>query len=86
MKKYLLGFCLLATGCSAMGGWMQAKPTQVVVAEGCKAAMLDDNRNNTLVNNVVPYPEVKAALNTAHAAIQVALQQCIDRATQAAGQ
>ena len=80
---YVIGFCLLAS-CGASAAWFHTKTTQVVIADGCRAVMKDDALNNAAMNNVVPYPEVKAAINTAHAAIQAALQTCIDKATQAA--
>lgn len=80
----LITALLLLSGCAASQGWFRSPTTQQVVATGCQAAMGDDNRNNALVNALVPYPEVKAAINTAHLAIQQALQKCVDIATAAA--
>lgn len=70
---------LLCASCSATAGWFHQAATQRTVTEGCKALQADDNVANAAMNAIVPYPEVRAAINTAHMAIQAALQKCIDR-------
>ena len=80
----LLIFAFLFSGCTATRAWFRAGNTQAAVAEGCRAAMVDDNHANALVNLMVPYAEVKAAINQAHMMIQAALQKCVDDAEAAA--
>lgn len=84
--KNTISTCMLIAaltlpGCGATQGWFRKPTTQSVIAEGCKAAQIDDTTNNAMVNAVIPYPEVRAAINSAHMAIQAALQKCIDDAT-----
>lgn len=80
MRKPIVAVAVMAAfslaGCGATAGWFHSQTTQQAVAGGCAAVAIDDNRNNKLANATIPYPEVLAAVNTAHAAIQAALKAC----------
>lgn len=75
---------LVCCACSATTGWFTTPSTQHDIAEGCKAAAMDDNTHNALLNatmSAVPQlAPVVAALNIAHLAIQAAYAKCVSNA------